>query len=549
MALLDFLVSIFGATMLLLFAVRLVQNSIERVKGPEFRRLLTQTRSPYRGAAVGFVLAILLQSSAAVAVLTSGFSVGGALSAATGLAIILGADLGSAIVVRMLSLDLHWLAPILLGIGGWLYLKFSARNIRQVGGILLGIALIIVALGMLRATIEPLQSSDLLPAIESSLAADPVLAFVLGAVLAFVMHSSVAAILMFGVAVSAGALSLDVGIVLVLGANLGGALVPLWITRTMPIEARRAVTLNVVLRGLTAATFALIFARGWLANIDFAQIGLIGIHVYFNVVLLIYLPFVGLVAKLATRLMPEQLHNQNSERSMLERSLLDEQALKSASTTIISLRREVVRVTQLTEQMTKEVLTWFTMGTAPDAELLKRDARLVHNAGQAIRQYVIRISAEKLSKSEFKRMRDLADYALSLEAAADIVVQRLLNVVETCRNEKLRFSDNGRKEIQSIAEQLLQNMSKSYDLLVTDDVEAARELFRDKDELGALVGRSRKRHLMRLKDGLETSVATSELHLECLSAMKELNARTVANAYPILKREGQLLQSRLILEG
>ncbi|WP_299346186.1 Na/Pi cotransporter family protein [uncultured Maritalea sp.] len=549
MALLDFLVSIFGATMLLLFAVRLVQNSIERVKGPEFRRLLTQTRSPYRGAAVGFVLAILLQSSAAVAVLTSGFSVGGALSAATGLAIILGADLGSAIVVRMLSLDLHWLAPILLGIGGWLYLKFSARNIRQVGGILLGIALIIVALGMLRATIEPLQSSDLLPAIESSLAADPVLAFVLGAVLAFVMHSSVAAILMFGVAVSAGALSLDVGIVLVLGANLGGALVPLWITRTMPIEARRAVTLNVVLRGLTAATFALIFARGWLANIDFAQIGLIGIHVYFNVVLLIYLPFVGLVAKLATRLMPEQLHNQNSERSMLERSLLDEQALKSASTTIISLRREVVRVTQLTEQMTKEVLTWFTMGTAPDAELLKRDARLVHNAGQAIRQYVTRISAEKLSKSEFKRMRDLADYALSLEAAADIVVQRLLNVVETCRNEKLRFSDNGRKEIQSIAEQLLQNMSKSYDLLVTDDVEAARELFRDKDELGALVGRSRKRHLMRLKDGLETSVATSELHLECLSAMKELNARTVANAYPILKREGQLLQSRLILEG
>jgi len=103
--------------------------------------------------------------------------------------------------------------------------------------------------------------------------------------------------------------------------------------------------------------------------------------------------------------------------------------------------------------------------------------------------------------------------------------------------------------MQNIAEQLLQNMTKSYDLLVNEDVEAARELFRDKDELGALVGRSRKRHLMRLKDGLETSVATSELHLECLSSLKELNARTVSNAYPILKREGQLLQTRLILGG
>ena len=123
MALLEFLIAIFGATMLLLFAVRMVQNGIERMKGQEFKRILTQTKNPFGAAFAGAVLAVLLQSSAAVAILTAGFSSGGALATASGLAIILGADFGSAIVVQILSLELDWIAPVLMGGGAWLYLK------------------------------------------------------------------------------------------------------------------------------------------------------------------------------------------------------------------------------------------------------------------------------------------------------------------------------------------------------------------------------------------------------------------------------------------
>ncbi len=92
MALLEFLIAIFGATMLLLFAVRMVQNGIERMKGPEFKRILTNAKNPYRAALAGTAMAVLLQSSAAVAILTAGFSTGGVLSIGMGLAIILGAD-------------------------------------------------------------------------------------------------------------------------------------------------------------------------------------------------------------------------------------------------------------------------------------------------------------------------------------------------------------------------------------------------------------------------------------------------------------------------
>ncbi len=116
-------------------------------------------------------------------------------------------------------------------------------------GLCWGISLIIVALGFLRDAVSPIKESDLLPAIETFLEADLVLAFLVGVVLAFLMHSSVAAVLMIAVVSAAEAISQPVGIMLILGANLGGALVPVWITRAMPIEARRPVVANVALRG------------------------------------------------------------------------------------------------------------------------------------------------------------------------------------------------------------------------------------------------------------------------------------------------------------
>ena len=547
MALLEFLIAIFGATMLLLFAVRMVQNGIERMKGQEFKRILTQTKNPFGAAFAGAVLAVLLQSSAAVAILTAGFSSGGALVTASGLAIILGADFGSAIVVQILSLELDWIAPVLMGLGAWLYLKTDARNLRQTGRIMLGIALIIVALGFLRAAVAPIEQSDLLPSIERFLSADPLLAFFVGVVLAFVMHSSVAAILMIAVVVAEGALSLPVGIVLLFGANFGGALVPVWITRSMKIEARRPVLVNAILRGLTAAIIATLYTRAMISSWVHLLPNLVSVHLLFNALLLIYIPISGWIGKMAEKLMP--VVEADAETPMAERSLLDEHALESVSGSLSSLRREVVRMTNLSEQMIREVLNWYISGKLPNFSELEREGQVILDAGQGVRQYVTHMPSKKMSKAQFRRLRDLADYALSIEASAAILGQRLQNVIRTQHAEKQKFSANGEAELRAIAEQVLQNMVKSYDLLVDEDIEVAREIFRDKDELSALVAKSRKKHLLRLREGLENSIATSELHLEGLAALKELNAQLVSIAYPLLKREGQLLQTRLILDG
>lgn len=215
-----------GATMLLLWAVRMVRTGVERAFESSLREALRGTRnSKVKAAAAGAALAVVLQSSTAVAVLASGFAASGVLVVSMGLAILLGADLGSAMVVQILSFDLSWMIPVLLLAGGTLFLKFESRLIIQIGRILLGIAFILLSLHMIAEATAPLRHSEFLPVAIGYLKEDYLTAFFVAALFTWLIHSSVAAILLFVTFAMQGLLPTEVGFVFILGANLGGGLI------------------------------------------------------------------------------------------------------------------------------------------------------------------------------------------------------------------------------------------------------------------------------------------------------------------------------------
>ncbi len=160
-----------GATVLLLYAVHLVRSGVENAYGTSLTRVLARggERRIY-AAASGTVLAVLLQSSTAVAMLASGLSASGYLTLNTSLAVLLGADLGSALVVRVLSFDLGWLSPLLLAAGGLLYLKGRSDKPRELGRMLLGIGFVLMSLKLIGEATLPLKQSDVLPAVVGYLA-------------------------------------------------------------------------------------------------------------------------------------------------------------------------------------------------------------------------------------------------------------------------------------------------------------------------------------------------------------------------------------------
>lgn len=551
MLIVSFAVHLAGATMLLLFAVRMVRTGIERAFGASFQRVLTQTRNPVQGAGAGLVMAVVLQSSAAVALLVAGFSAAGALGFGAGLAIVLGADLGSALLIQVFSFQLDWLVPVLLAVGGGLFVKSSQRMAKQVGRILLGIAFILISLRFLRETMDPIRGSSFLPAVADYLAADPITAFLVGAALAFVMHSSVAAILMCVTLVAVGALPVGAGVSLVLGANLGSAMIPVWLTRSMVPAARRVPLANLALRGSGAmlALFAveqfdLLAYLGTGGTAGPAQV-LINAHIAFNAALLSALVAVHWLERPMRRLVPDARPGHTAQ-SPLHRSVLDDAALEHPHLALATLRREVLRMVQITQGMIQPVSALYHSYDPLRAREVIAEDKFVNAALDDVRRYAAQIDKQDLPKADAKRLRELTEYAIAIEAAGDIVVKRLMPLAREMHEKRIRFSDSGQAEIARMQAQAEANMTLACNVLISDDLDSARLLLEEKQEMTRLERKSRKRHLKRLSEGLEISFESSDIHLETASALRDFNSYLASAAYPILYRGGQLLETRLI---
>ncbi|MGR3661639.1 MAG: Na/Pi cotransporter family protein [Paracoccaceae bacterium] len=548
MTIISFLVQLAGATMLLLYAVRMVRTGIERAFGPSFRRLVTTTKNPLNSALTGLMLAIVLQSSAAVALLVAGFAGTGALGFSTGLSIVLGADLGSALLIQVLSFELDWLVPLLLAVGGGFFIKSDSRKLKQAGRIILGIAFILISLRFLRETMDPIRDSAFLPSLASYLETDFITAFLAGAALALLMHSSVAVILMCVTLVAIDAIPLLAGISLVLGANLGSALIPIWLTRGMPTMARRIPIANLVLRG--SGAILVLFAVNRLPIVSYfggmepAQT-LITVHILFNTILLAALPFCRLLQAPLEKLLPDT--EQPLENvPLINRSVLDEAALQTPSLALANLKREVLRMAQLVEAMALPVMELYQDYAKNRANGIAGQDDIVNTALDDIRRYVAAMPTKEMRKPEQKQARELTEYAIALETAGDIVVKRLLPLAREKCEKSIRFSTAGQAELIAMHERLISNMALAFNVLISDDPESARLLLEEKTEMARVERSSRKKHLKRLSKGEETSFESSDIHLETLRALREINSLIAAVAYPILHRSGQLLETRLI---
>ena len=548
MIILSFAVKLFGATMLLLFAVSMVSTGIERAYGASFRRLVTTKASVLGMTLTGVMLAMILQSSAAVTLLVAGFSGTSAIGFSAGMAIVLGGDLGSALLIRVLTLDIQWIVPVLLGVGGFLFLKTQGPMLKQAGRIAMGIALILISLRFLRETMDPIRESAFLPAIADYLVQDYLTAFITGVALAFVMHSSVAVILICVTLVAIGALPQSVGLSLVLGANLGSALIPVWLTRGMSAKSRRIPLANLIIRGTVSVIvlFAInqLPTPGFITAMDNAH-ALVTMHILFNLILLLSLPFVGRLQGLVTWIYPDNETPANNIPPH-HHSVLHLNVTTSPKQSLAMLQREVLRMATLVSEMIAPAFGLLKSFDSAQVAAIRADEAALNNALDHIRQYSAGFDHDSLTKSENRQMRNLVDYAISLEAAGDIVVKRLIELAGEKDREKLRFSDAGFDELRALHERIARNVNLATNVLLSADIESARLLLEEKAAIAQLEQSSRKKHLRRLSSGDSDSLASSDIHLETAYSLKEFHSWIVKIAHPILVREGQLLETRLI---
>lgn len=140
---------------------------------------------------------------------------------------------------------------------------------------------------------------------------------------------------------------------------------------------------------------------------------------------------------------------------------------------------------------------------------------------------------------------EMINFAISVERVGDIICKDLLRLTEVKHKDRLNFSEAGRKELSNLHARVVTNIQLALNVLFSEDLDSARQLANEKKEMRQLEQRSHDRHMERLGDGNAQSIATSDIHLEVIQGVKEINSRFVTFAYPILARYGVLMSSRV----
>ncbi|WP_169569686.1 Na/Pi cotransporter family protein [Sneathiella limimaris] len=541
------LISLFGGVALLLWGLRMVNTGVTRAYGRELGKILNfSLKNRFNSFLGGLGVTMLLQSSTATALLTASFAGRGMVAASAGIAVMLGADVGTTLVAQVLSFDLSWLAPVLLFLGFIRHSTAKSTRAKNLGRIMLGLGMMLTALKLLVAASEPIRDSEVAQFVFSSLSGEPVMTVLIGGLLTFVAHSSLATVLFILTLVKTGGIPLDVAFAMILGANLGGALPPLLATLNADAASRRPPLGNLICR-LTAVIVVLPFLT--LVQAEMARLTpditrqVVNFHTFFNLGLAaFFIFFTGPMGRLTEILAPERALTDSNAPGPIH---LDRAALESPQLAIANAIRDTLRLGDVVEQMFRNYQVAFEKN---DPQLLEkvRDAdESIKEFNAGIKSYLTELGRESLEEEDEARCTEIMTFTTNMENIGNIVVLNMAELLERSRVDQVVFSKEDIDDHHKLFEMLLNNLKLSFTVFLTQEVGQATNLLSGKQALRDKERKAVNSHLQRLRQGPGMDEMSSGLHLGLLSDLRRINSMITAVAYPVLAKEEKKKKSAL----
>lgn len=542
------MLNIIGGVCLLLWGLRAVRNGMTRAFGANLHGVISKS-TKNRAAAFfsGVGVTALLQSSTATAFIVAAFCGQGLLSLSSGLAVILGADVGTALMAQMLSFDVSWLAPMLITIG---YVVFSLNKkkgkLEHIGKLIMGLALMLFALMWIRQSAGPLKESETLALVLHSMDKDPFMALILAALLTWIAHSSLAIVLLLMSLVASGVLPVGVGMAMVMGANLGGAFVPFLATLKDSREAARVPVGNMLMR-LTGILLLMPFLD--VIHAEILALGssparvLVDFHVIFNVALAaIFLPVTGTVAALCAKIIPSAPENEDDPGRP---RYLDNKELETTSVALSLAMRETLRMADLLQDMLAKTIVALRDNNITLVEEVRKMDDSIDSLFKAVKMYMAKITRDALDPDEAEKYMQIFGFATNIENAGDTIEKSLMEMARKKIEGRKQFSKEGWSEILEIHNFVMETMRVAQSVFVTGDAVQARRIMQGKDDLRKKEKKALDAHMKRIQEGVPETIATSSIHLDILRDYRRINSYMVSVAYTILEGAGELRESRL----
>jgi phosphate:Na+ symporter len=541
------LLDLMGGVALLLWGLHMVLSGMLRAFGPDLRRILGKALgNRFTAFAAGLGLTALLQSSTATGLMTASLAADGVVNLVPALAIMLGANVGTTLIVQILSFNVSAFALALFVVGLLTFRIGGSSLTKAIGRISIGLGLTLLALHILLDTLAPAEQVPIVRALLGSITNDPILCILLAAALTWAAHSSVAVVLLVMSLAYSHFVTPEAALALVLGANLGSAINPLIESGTHGNPASRRLPAGNLINRLVGIFVVLPFlpriahALGSFQP-DAAKMTA-EFHFLFNLALaVLFIGALDAMGWLLVRILPEK----KQPLDLWVPRYLDDTALQTPPLALANAARETLRMGDIVETMLRQVMTALMDNDRKITTDVSRMDNIVDRLNEAIKLYLTKLTRDSLDEREGRRAMEIISFTINLEQIGDIVDKNLCELAIKKIKRRYQFSPEGAAELTAFHRRICESLQAAFGVFMTGDVVAARKLLREKIELRKAELDAADRHFERLREGRPESLETTSLHLDVLSDLKRIHSHICSVAYPVLEAAGELKAIRL----
>ncbi len=464
------IILLLGGLGLFLFGMNYMGEGLQLAAGPKMKDLLEKlTRNRFIGFLVGMLVTVVIQSSAATTVMVMGFINAGIMDLAQATGVIFGANIGTTITSVLIALDVSGIAPVCICIGAVMMLYSKKKRNRYIGQVILGFGLLFQGLHTMSGAMSPLK--DYAPFQEFIVnAKNPVLGFVVGAIICAIIQSSSAAVGVLQALAMQGLMPLHFAAFLVCGINVGSSTPPILSAFNAKNNAKRAAIIYLIFNLIGAVIFIPLTMFTPLTSIiervapsPVFQISLF--HILFKVVTgVLLLPFIDWVVKMTYKIIPKQAHE-----SAYRLEYIDPNMVGSPAVITLQVAREVQRMSGIIKKNLEDASEALIGDDLSQASQIRENEQVVDYLTSEITGYLSNVSAIELPESVSKYMGCTYHVINDLEQIGDHAV-KILEQAEQCHESGQEYSDSAKEELQEICTMDIELLNKVMERFLVQEI-------------------------------------------------------------------------------
>ncbi|MDO8461350.1 MAG: Na/Pi cotransporter family protein, partial [Deltaproteobacteria bacterium] len=534
-----------GALAIFLYGMRIGRIGLQLAGGERLRAMIASlTENRFYGVGVGALTTLILQSSTAMTVMLVGLAGSQLITLTQAMGVILGADVGTTLIVFLLSVKkVADYALVILIVGVLVDLLAKKKRTRYFSMVILGFGFVFFAMNLMVQAMAPLRQNPWVTPVLETLSNYPIYIFLAATLFTAVVQSSATTIGLAMALAFGGTLSIHAAVPIIFGANVGTCVTAFLAGLGGSSDGKRVAWSHLLFKiggVLLVAPFLDPFIRlvQWVT--PFIPIGeptvarqLAVSHLIFNLsVALIFLPFIRPGVWLVQKLFPD---TEADRQKKFGPKYLDPSALETPALAFAHVKREILRMADIAYEMFREVPMVFETNNLDKIDELESKDNHLDILNKEVKFYLAKISQSQLSDQDSVLEVNYLSMVSDLEEIGDIINKHLMELAEKKILKGREFSQEGWKEIRNFHAKVVENFDLAVSSMTTGDQEMAKKVIRHDSHMREIERELRQAHLNRLHQGLRETFETSSIHLDVLANFQRINNKITAvvmHAFP-----------------